>query len=74
MTVLALVAVNLYALYTHHKEAREWAKERKDLYDRIMSKDLREYKQETAEVKTYEPLDNSEEAEYYREQEAMRRM
>jgi hypothetical protein len=52
-----------------HQERKQWAAERKDLYDRIMSKDLREYKTETSEPITYKPVDNSEEEEYRKEQE-----
>jgi hypothetical protein len=67
LTILALSAVNIYALYTHQKEAKEWAKERKDLYDRIMSKDLQEYKWNTGEPIVYAPVSNDDKELYERE-------
>jgi hypothetical protein len=59
---------------TTYNERKQWLLERRDLYDRIMSKDLKEYKQETAEPMTYKPVDNSEEAEWAREQEEKKGM
>jgi hypothetical protein len=70
IAIVAFFIINLALVYSHHIQTREWQKERKDLYDRIMSKDLREYKHETDPVKIYKPVDNSEEAEWEREQEA----
>lgn len=67
--LIALATINIYALHSHGKQSQEWQKERMDLYDRIMSKDLREYKDAVEPVKIYKPVDNSEEAEYLREQE-----
>jgi hypothetical protein len=68
--IITLAVINIYALHSHGKQAQEWQKERKDLYDRIMSKDIQEYKDAVEPVKIYKPVDHSEEAEYLREQEA----
>jgi hypothetical protein len=70
LAIVLLFITNLALLYSHHVQTREWQKERKDLYDRIMSKDLREYKAETEPVKIYKPVDNSEESEWEKEQES----
>jgi hypothetical protein len=43
------------------------AEERKDLMDRIMSKDYVEYKEQTTEPISYTPVTMTEEAEYWRE-------
>jgi hypothetical protein len=69
IAIVALFIITLTLIYSSHLNNREWQKERKDLYDRIMSKDLREYKTETAEPIIYKPVDNSEEEEYRKEQE-----
>lgn len=69
IAIIALAATNIYTLYTNHKESIAWQNERKDLYDRIMSKDLQEYKWLTEEVKIYEPVSKSDNDLYEQEQE-----
>lgn len=66
-TIIALAGINIYMLYTHHKQSQEWKQERKDLYDRIMSKDLQEYKFNTEETKLYAPVSQDDHELYERE-------
>jgi hypothetical protein len=70
IAIVALFIITLTLIYSSHLQNREWQKERKDLYDRIMSKDLREYKDAVEPIQIYKPVDNSEEAEWIKEQEA----
>ncbi len=73
IAIIALFLIILILIVSQHLQSKEWQRERNDLYDRIMSKDLSEYKHETEPVKTYKPVDYTEEEEYHREQEARKR-
>lgn len=65
--LIALTGINIYTLHSHGKQAQEWQNERKDLYDRIMSKDLQEYKWNTEEVKIYAPVSKDDNELYEQE-------
>lgn len=56
-----------------NQERKNWSYERKDLYDRIQSGSLTEYKEATQEVKTFEPVVKSEEDEFWQEIEENKR-
>lgn len=71
---LSVVSVALFctiALLLHHISKREEQNrlERKDLLDRIMSRNFMEYKEHTSEPIKYEPVTVTEEDEYLREVE-----
>jgi hypothetical protein len=68
ISFIALTVLFVLTQLFHKQQQNQWAKERKDLYDRIMSKDIKEYKDNTAQPVVYEPVDNTEEAEWEREQ------
>lgn len=68
ISFIALAVLFMLTQLLHRQQTIMWARERKDLYDRIMSKDLKEYKDNTAEPVVYKPVDNTEESEWEREQ------
>lgn len=70
IVVYVLTLILLIQIYTLYKQTKDWQQERKDLYDRIMSKDLREYKDAVEPIQIYKPVDHSEETEWIKEQEA----
>lgn len=75
-TIIMAIIFVLYMIMRElaaYQERKQWAAERKDLYDRIMSKNIEEYKEYTQPIPVYEPVDNSEEAEYFRELEQMKK-
>lgn len=59
--------------YSHYMEIKQLHSTIDTLTDKVMAKDLVEYKELTQPVKTYEPVDHSEEAEWLREQEERKR-
>lgn len=64
-TALTIIIIALlYYIYAKDKQHNELVN---DLMDRIMSKDFAEYKDQTTEPKTYDPVVVTEEDEYYRE-------
>lgn len=71
---LSITSVALFCtivLLLHHMSKREEQNrlERKDLLDRIMSRNFTEYKEHTSEPVKYEPVTLTEEDEYFREVE-----
>lgn len=60
---LALIAFMVYS-YTREKENRE---ERQDLMNRVMAKDFTEYAVHTQPTPSYEPVNMTDELEYYNE-------
>jgi hypothetical protein len=64
-----LFATVVTLLYFFYKREEQFAKERNDLLDRIMSRNFTEYKEHTAEPIKYEPVTVTEEDEYWRELE-----
>lgn len=70
--IFILFCVICTLLYYMHKQTKQHQDERKDLLDRVMSKDFTQYKEYTVEPVKYDPVDVSEEEEYNREIEAMK--
>lgn len=71
-TTTALTIIIISLLYYLHVKERQHNEVVKELMDRIMAKDFVEYKEQTTETKTYDPVVVTEEDEYYREIEEMK--
>jgi hypothetical protein len=69
ITSIALFSTIVSLLYYLYKREEQNRFERKDLLDRIMSRDFTEYKEHTSEPIKYEPVTLTEEDEYLREVE-----
>lgn len=67
IVIYILSVIILLQIYNHYKQTKDWQKERKDLYDRIMSKDLQEYKWNTEETKVYAPVSKDDSELYAQE-------
>lgn len=67
IAIIALATTNIYTLYTNHRESKAWQEERKDIYDRLMSKDLTEYKEQTAAPITYAAVSKDDDDLYRQE-------
>jgi hypothetical protein len=61
-----------FLVFTFKRE-QDWKEERQDLFNRIMSKDVAEYKEITSEPVSFEPVTVSEEKEYWMEIEEQKR-
>lgn len=67
LSVISLCTIVAFLLvYLHTREERNRI-ERKDLLDRLMSRDFVEYKEMVQEPEKYEPVSLNEEQEYWRE-------
>ncbi|WP_057766706.1 hypothetical protein [Cytobacillus praedii] len=64
-----LFAIILLLIVFIYKREEQMKEERKDLMDRIMSKDFVEYKETTSDPVKYSPVTVTEEDEYWREVE-----
>ena len=73
LTIIALVALFLARELTHHIHDTRRDKLISELTDKIKAKDFTEYVEQTKPIVTYEPVDNTEEAEWIKEQEARKR-
>lgn len=62
----------LFLVYIHNRE-QQFTEERQDLLDRLMAKDITEYKELTSEPVNYEPVAVTEEKEYWMEIEEQKR-
>lgn len=67
-TIALIIFLAAFMLYAYERE-RENKDERKDLMDRLMAKDYREYTESKEPSKTFEPVDYSEDKEYLMELE-----
>lgn len=66
MNLFLFIIVMMLIVFIYYRES-QMQEERKDLMDRIMSKDYVEYKEQTTEPISYTPVTMTEEAEYWRE-------
>lgn len=78
LTALALILIafiSYVVLSMQHQRILEeqWREERQDLLNRIMAKDIQEYKEVSSEPVEYEPVTVSEEDEYWMEIEEQKR-
>lgn len=69
---MALFAVIVFLLLFVRNLQKQHEKERQDLLDRLMSRNIDEYKYHVQDPKPSDPVDLSEEEEYMREIEMMK--
>jgi type III secretory pathway component EscR len=73
---LILIAFIMYVVLSmqHQRNLEEqWREERQDLLNRVMAKDIQEYKEVSSKPVEYEPVTVSEEDEYWMEIEEQKR-
>lgn len=73
MVTIAFVIIVLAILYAHQLERNNWSKERKELYDRIQSGTLSDYREQTQPARVYDPVSKSDEELYEMEIEENKR-
>lgn len=69
-TIIVIAVIHLLTQILHLLQTRQWAKERQDLYDRIMSRDIVEYKEQTQTRPTLQPVSNDDGDLYLKEIES----
>lgn len=70
--MIMLTIIVLVREYTNYKHDIKRDALIDTLTNKVMAKDFTEYQEAIQPIKTYEPVDNSEEAEWYREQKELR--
>ncbi|WP_394137445.1 hypothetical protein [Cytobacillus oceanisediminis] len=66
LSILLFTVITALLVYLHFREEKNRI-ERKDLMDRLMSRDFVEYKEMVQEPEKFEPVSLDEEQEYWRE-------
>jgi hypothetical protein len=72
--IIVLLLIFIVREISHHLHDTRRDKLISELTDKIKAKDFAEYKDKTQPITTYKPVDNSEEAEWAREQEEKKGM
>lgn len=71
-TTLAFTAISGLLLTHLYKREQQVIDERKDLLDRLMSRDFEEYKEATTPIQRFEPVNKSDADEFWDEMEVRR--
>lgn len=72
MVYILFATVTVFLIYTYKRE-QQFKEERQDMLDRLMAKDIAEYKEMTSEPVKYEPVTVTDETEYWNEIEEQKR-
>lgn len=72
IAIIVIGVLSLANIYLTLQLIKVHGKERSDMLDRLMSKDIKEYKDVTTTIVPGEPVSLSDEEEWAREIEAMR--
>lgn len=67
VTIIVIAVIHLLTQILHLLQTKQWARERQDLYDRIMSRDIVEYKEQTQSKPTLQPVSNDDHDLYEKE-------
>lgn len=72
IAIIVIGVLSLANIYLTLQVIKVHGKERRDMLDRLMSKDIKEYKEVTTPIAPSEPVSLTDEEEWAREIEAMR--